>query len=157
MSKGMGYPYPHPQHSQFGEVIGEFISRDSDVSLHPGKPNQSLRQAKFIFYGNYKFRSRPVALEGLDGRPNISVNIDFLFIFNSPIHCLTQSRKFGLEDSVSGFQFFTYNFMLNFSMENAHREPNTTIALVWFGEGSASSSVVLLISPWLKITRSIPK
>ncbi|GBL72963.1 hypothetical protein AVEN_128145-1 [Araneus ventricosus] len=79
--------------SQFGEVIGELIARDSNVSLHPGKPNQSLRQAKFIFYGNYKFRSRPVALEGLDGRPTNSVNADFLFIFNSPIHCLTQSRK----------------------------------------------------------------
>ncbi|GBL82750.1 hypothetical protein AVEN_106297-1 [Araneus ventricosus] len=115
------------KYNQFFEVIGELIARDPDVSLHLDKPNQSLHQARFIFYGNYKFRSRPVALEGLDGRPTISVNVDFLFIFNSPIHCLTQSRKFGLEDSVLGFQFFTYNFMLNFSTENAQREPNTTI------------------------------
>ncbi|GBM59051.1 hypothetical protein AVEN_7429-1 [Araneus ventricosus] len=99
----MGYPPPYSFYipRQFGEVIGELTARDPDVSLHPGKPNQSLRQAKFIFYGNYKFRSRPVALEGLDGRPTISVNVDF--IFNSPIHCLTQNRKFGLEDSVPIF------------------------------------------------------
>ncbi|GBM58103.1 hypothetical protein AVEN_164289-1 [Araneus ventricosus] len=91
----MKYPLLTLNNIQFGEVIGELIARDPDVSLHPGKPNQSLHQVKFIFYGNYKFRFRPVALEGLYGRPTISVNVDFLFIFNSPIHCLTQSREAG--------------------------------------------------------------
>ncbi|GBM30043.1 hypothetical protein AVEN_140733-1 [Araneus ventricosus] len=89
----------------------------------PRQAPQRPPPRKIIFYGNYKIRFRPTALQGLEGRLTISVNLDFLFIFNSPVHCLIQNRKFGLENSVLVFQFLTYNFMLSFSIEDTHRNP----------------------------------
>ncbi|GBN93474.1 hypothetical protein AVEN_83815-1 [Araneus ventricosus] len=88
--------------------------------------------------------------EHYESRVRIPARMSLKFCHNLQRHCTNNSRN---DKNLQVGKMTSYS--------STHFSPHqhiTTVGVAWkFGEGGASSGVVLVICPRFKITRSVPK